>query len=62
MVEQRELLQDDVCVSLLFTAGSWDNMDCFVLVFFPQTYVFTDGEDEKLRKRLGELQTYTGTD
>lgn len=32
---------------------------CLFFFFVPQTYVFTDGEDEKLRKRIGETHTHT---
>lgn len=31
---------------------------CFLFFFVPQTYVFTDVEDEKLRKRIGERHTH----
>lgn len=34
---------------------------CLFFFFVPQTYVFTDGEDEKLRKRIGETHTHMRT-
>lgn len=51
---------DGVFVSPLVTEGRWNNMNCVCLCSFPQTFVFTDGEDEKLRKRMGE-HTHTHT-
>lgn len=28
---------------------------CVVSLFCPQTYIFTDGEDEELKKKIGEF-------
>lgn len=52
-----------VFLSVLLGKDYWNNMTAVVFCFFfvPQTYVFTDGEDEKLRKRIGERRTRTQT-
>lgn len=52
-----------VFLSVLLGKDYWNNMTavvfCLFFFFVPQTYVFTDGEDEKLRKRIGETHTHT---
>lgn len=56
-----------VFLSVLLGKDYWNNMTAVVFAggffspFVPQTYVFTDGEDEKLRKRIGERHTHTNT-